>query len=69
MSTNISKFWREVIEGYERVSRNHDLEITVARNNMEAKISYAPLHPDWSDPVLILIRETETAIAQTLVSP
>jgi hypothetical protein len=58
-------FWLEVVEAYNKVLTNHELEITIARDGKQAEVGYdTEAHLCW-----IEISEVNTDTREPLISP
>lgn len=69
MTEEPSEFWKEVEQGYLEVAANHDLEVTVARDNKEATITYGKPDQIKDDIICIYISDCKTATVETLPIP
>jgi hypothetical protein len=61
----IETFWLEVGQAYQKVAANHDLKVTVERADKKAVVQINAM----GSGVVILVKEVDTHVVETLVSP
>lgn len=64
-----SKFWQDVGNAHDHVAANHQRELTVARNGMEAKVSFVDMGDQGDNVILIRVKATNTEVRETLIVP
>jgi hypothetical protein len=65
----IETFWLEVGQAYQKVATNHDLKVTVERADKQALIYFGRYEDPSDEFVAIHVREVDTHVVETLVSP
>lgn len=61
----LTKFWEEVIEGYNQVAATNERQITVAREGKVAVVFYEAA----SDNVVIAVKTASTQTVEPLAEP